>query len=202
MEEENGYSGAARRRGASPTNTCRRIHLCQYSNPAGLKAGMAANAWDPSCEVKTRWATRDPASTTEENKRKTPSGYESSQACRQETLDKMWQWINKGQLESACPHLPHDLGASRTAKACAAKLPAQQLCTSQALTTSPNNRLVPVTILPSRTPEPNTYGLTFRVTHASDEQGDELGAQDEAMEGQRTESLLHGPVFTRGLVRV
>ena len=47
-----------------------------------------------------------------------------------------------------------------------------------------------------------THRLAFRVTDSSDEQGDELRAQDQAVEGQWAEALLHGPVFARGLVRV
>lgn len=47
-----------------------------------------------------------------------------------------------------------------------------------------------------------TYRLTFRITNSSDEQGDKLRPKDEAVEGQRAEAFLHGPVFTWGLVGV
>lgn len=47
-----------------------------------------------------------------------------------------------------------------------------------------------------------TYRLTFRITNSSNEQGDKLRPEDQAVEGQRAEAFFHGPVFTWGLVRV
>lgn len=59
--------------------------------------------------------------------------------------------------------------------------------------------LLPSTI-PLQTRE--TYRLTFGIANSSDKQGDKLRPKDEAVEGQRAEAFLHGPVFTWGLVRV
>lgn len=47
-----------------------------------------------------------------------------------------------------------------------------------------------------------TDRLGLGVADASDEQVDQLGAQDEAVEGERPEALLHGPLLARGLVWV
>lgn len=47
-----------------------------------------------------------------------------------------------------------------------------------------------------------TDRLVLSVADPSDEQVDELGAQDEAVEGERSEALLHGPLLAGGLVGV
>lgn len=47
-----------------------------------------------------------------------------------------------------------------------------------------------------------THRLALRVTNTPDEEGDQLWAQDQAMEGQRSEAFLHGPLFTGRLVGV
>lgn len=63
----------------------------------------------------------------------------TSQASKQETLDIMWQRLSKGQVESACLHLPHDLGASQIQQN-----PPQQLCTHHMhRTTFPDKRVGP-----------------------------------------------------------
>lgn len=67
-------------------------------------------------------------------------------------------------------------------------------------TYSLSSTLVPQNPGLDKTREP--YRLTFRITNSSYEQGDELRPKDQAVEGQRAEAFLHGPVFTRGLVRV
>ena len=48
----------------------------------------------------------------------------------------------------------------------------------------------------------HTDRLVLSITHSADEQGDELRAQNEAVEGQRSESLLHGPVLAGRLIWV
>lgn len=47
-----------------------------------------------------------------------------------------------------------------------------------------------------------TDRLVLCVADATDQQVDQLRAQDDAVEGQRSEPLLHGPLLARGLVWV
>lgn len=47
-----------------------------------------------------------------------------------------------------------------------------------------------------------TDRLVFCIADPSDEQVDQLGAQDEAMEGEWSETLLHGPLLTGRLIWV
>ena len=47
-----------------------------------------------------------------------------------------------------------------------------------------------------------TDRLVLSVAHPSDEQVDQLGAQDEAVERERSEALLHGPLLTGRLIWV
>lgn len=48
----------------------------------------------------------------------------------------------------------------------------------------------------------STDRLVLGVADPSDEQVDQLGAEDEAVEGKWSEPLLHGPLLTGRLIRV
>lgn len=158
------------------------------------------------CEVKTSLDyTRRCLNNGRKQKETPPQDKKSSQASRQETLDKMWQRINKGQLESAAlTALTTWGGLTSTAKGTCVLVPCSAaVYTPQALKRLfRTNRVRPCPYPTFQNSRGQTYGLTFGIAHSSDEQGDQLGAQDKAVEGQRTEALLHGPVFARGLVRV
>ncbi len=47
-----------------------------------------------------------------------------------------------------------------------------------------------------------TDRLVLSVADPSDEQVDQLGAQDESVEGERSEALLHGPLLAGRLIWV
>lgn len=47
-----------------------------------------------------------------------------------------------------------------------------------------------------------TDRLVLSITDSSDEQVDQLRAQDKAMEGEWSEALLHGPLLTGRLIWV